>query len=449
MNSVPKIIPFNIIDRSYLISESDEANSTYFPMSPVTVVKLKTAFSHDVVVSAFQTIAKNYPQFRLGYSLDYEKTRWVKVPDSELEDYIATCVHTLENNRPIEDVLSESIQVNNERLSQPVNLFIAGEYLFFRIHHSFGDGKFFLLMTQYLLAELQGESIEKLPLSELWWKPIRQIVWQNIIQGILILWQFVKALFGYYQDYQHDIQDSPENNDRVPITSGSAMRIRFKTISADYLASLNELKQGISLNTLLQVIVGEQLQQLGLLKYPITYTIPVDLRRYLNDSKLIHPSNLATQIRIILEENSSLLKQCKTLQNEVSEQLQKRMPLAGILGEWLLVLSGNKSYQTVNRDWLMKSVYNDPRVFVLSNLGNIDPIFEPVDKLLADDFAPHILVPLMGSPSLVFVFNIHKNQGHITLTYDPQLFTEAQIENVLQVFEVPFLESIAQEFQLP
>lgn len=446
MSSAPETIPFNIIDRSYLISESDEANSAYFPMSPVTVIKLKTAFTEEKIVSALKTLATNYPQFRLGYSLDYENVCWVKVPDSELEDYLANCVHTLENNRSIEELLSESIQVNNEPLTQPVNIFLAGEYLFFRIHHSFGDGKFFLLMTQYLLAELQGESVEKLPLSNLWWKPIREIIWQNLIQGMLILGQFVKSLFGYYQDYQHDIQDNPENNNRAPITSGSAMRIRFKTISSDYLASLNELKQDISLNTLLQVIVGEQLQRLGLLKYPITYTIPVDLRRYLNNSGLIHPSNLATQIRITLKEDSSLLKQCLKLQNQVSEQLQKRQPLAGILGEWLLVLSGKKSYQSVNRDWLMKSVYNDPRIFVLSNLGNIDKIFEPVDKLLADDFAPHIVVPLMGSPSLVFVFNSHRNQGHITLTYDPQLFTETQIEKVLQVFEVPFLQSIAQAF---
>jgi NRPS condensation-like uncharacterized protein len=446
MSFAPKTIPFNIIDRSYLISEAETVNSAYFPMSPVTIIKLKRAFSQEAIITAFQTIATNYPQLRLGYELDYKNVRWQRVSESKLADYLAACVHVLADNRSIEELVEEAISVNNTPLSQPFNIFIARDYLFFRIHHSFGDGKFFLLLMQYLLAELQEETVDKLPLSNDWWKPIWRIIWQDLGQGSRILWQFVKSLLGYYHGYQQDTQEASSSHNRSPIVSGSAMKVRFKTISADCLAQLNDLKQGVSLNTLLQMMVSEQLLQLGMIGYPITYTIPVDLRRYLNDSALIHPSNLATQIRITLDEGDSLLQSCMNLQNRVVEQLQNRMPLVGIFGEWLLAISGNKTYQSVNRDWLLKSTHNDPRVFVLSNLGNIDAIFADVEPILAEDFAPHILVPLMGSPSLVFVFNTHKNQGHITLTYDPQVFSEVQIGHVLQIFENPFLENITHKF---
>jgi NRPS condensation-like uncharacterized protein len=258
------------------------------------------------------------------------------------------------------------------------------------------------------------------------------------------MWQFAKSLFAYYQDYQQDTQASPDNT-RLPIVSGSAMAVQFKSISPECLTILNDLKQNVSLNTVLQVLVSEQLKRLNLQEDPITYTIPVDLRRYLDDLSPYCPSNLSTQIRVKLDKAESFFEQTQNLQNQINEQLKKKTALASIPGEWLLLLSGRKRYQSVNRDWLLKSTYNDPRIFVLSNLGNLDTEFQNFLDILADDFSPHIVVPLMGAPSLVFSFNTFCGQGNIALTYDPQLYSPAQVEQILNIFDAPKLKTIAQE----
>lgn len=442
MSSAPRTIPFNIIDRSYLITESGEVNDKFFPMSVLTIVKLKEAVSQKMVVSALEQLTEKYPQLRLAYQLDYQNVRWERVAASDLANFTADCVHTVTDNQSIENFVANALSVNHEPLSQPLNIFISDRYLMLKMHHSFGDGKFMYLLMSLLLSELYDIPIENSPISDAWWKPIWRIIWQDMGQGSYVLWQFVKSLFNYYQDYQQETQDKFGNN-RSPILSGSAMDVRFKTISADGLALLNEARQNISLNTVLQVMVAEHLKQAGFQKSPITYTIPVDLRRYLTDANIFYPSNLASQIRITLAGEDSLSDQCVKLQQQVAEQLASKSALVAILGEWLLAMSGKKMYQSVNRDWLLKSTYNDPRVFVLSNLGKLEAFFAPFEDILADDFAPQIAVPLMGSPSLVFSFSTFHDKGNITLTYDPQLFSPDQIDDILSMFDSPHLLSFS------
>jgi NRPS condensation-like uncharacterized protein len=444
MSSAPKTIPFNIIDRSYLIPETEDIRGSYFPMSLISVVKLKAAISRKQLIIAWQTLNKKYPHLRLGYRLDYEKICWRYIPEAQLSEYLAACVHVVLDDEPIETILSRQIAINNEPLSQPVQIFIAGDYLFLRMHHSFGDGKFLYLLMQLLLSEVYGHKIVVNPISNIWWKPIWPVIWQNLGQGSRVFWQFTKSLFNYYQDYQQDIE-SDSGSTRLAIMSASPMAVRFKTISPDCLKMLNEVKQNISLNTLLQVIIAEQLKQLNLQENPITYTIPVDLRRYLHDSKSYYPSNLASQIRVTLNEELSWSERAASLQAQIGERLEKKMSLTSIFGEWLLLLSGKKTYQSVNRNWLLKSIHNDSRIFVLSNLGNLDSQFLGITDFLAEDFSPQLIIPLMGRPSLVFSFNTFCGQGNIALTYDPQIHHPVQIEEVLSLFDAPKLKIIAQE----
>lgn len=444
MSPAPETIPFNAIDHSYLIPETEDTQGNYFPMSPICVVKLKETVSKEQIITALQTLIEKYPQLRLAYLLDYEEICWRRVPDTQLSEYLDTCVHIILDDSPIETVLSKQIAINNEPLSQPVQIFIVSHYLLLRIHHSFGDGKFFNLMLQLLISELKGIDVGRVHLSKIWWKSIGTIIWDTARQGMAVMWQFAKSLFGYYQDYQQDTQ-SDASATRAPIKSASPMAVKFKTISPDYLKMLKESKQNLSLNTLLQVIVGEHLKRLNLQDEPITYTIPVDLRRYLKELKLYYPSNMASQIRVTLGNEQSLFKRAASLQTQINEQLEKRMALAAIPGEWLLLLSGKKNYQAVNRDWLLKSTHNDRRTFVLSNLGNLDNQFEMFKGIIADDFAPQIVIPLMGSPSLVFCFNTFCGQGNIVLTYDPQLYNQEQIDQVLSIFDTLELKNILQE----
>jgi hypothetical protein len=300
------------------------------------------------------------------------------------------------------------------------------------------------VLLQHILSELFGRHIDT-PLSKVWWKPIWRVIWQNMRQGSHVMWQFVKSLSGYYQDYHHDVQGNSATS-RIPIVSGSPMGVRFKSISADCLALLNDIKQDISLNTLLQVMIGEHLKKFNIQQEPITYTIPVDLRRYLSESDVYYPSNLASQIRITLPDTSSPVERIQILQQQISEKLQKKEPLVGIPGEWLLAMGGKKTYQAVNRDWLLKSTHNDPRVFILSNLGKLDSFFTPFEDVLAEVFLPQLVIPLMGSPPLVFSFNTLCHQGNIALTYDPQLFSSEQIDSVLSVFDSSKIHNFAKSF---
>lgn len=440
MSFAPRTIPFNIIDRSYLIPESDEVDSKFFPMSILMIVKLKEAVSQERIVFALEQLSTKYPQLRLTYKLDYQNVCWERVADADIADFIADCVHIVSDKPSIESFVANALSDNHEPLSQALNVFIADNYLVLKMHHSFGDGKFMYLLMSLLLSELYDIPIENSKLSNSWWKPVWRVIWQDIGQGSYVLSQFVKSVFNYYQDYQQETQDKSDNN-RSPIRSGSAMGVRFKTISADCLALLNEMKQNISLNTVLQIMIGEYLRQAGFQNSPVTYTIPVDLRRYFADADVFYPSNLASQIRVTLADEESLSEQCVKLQQQISEKLASKAALVAIPGEWLLAMSGKKTYQSVNRDWLLKSTYNDPRVFVLSNLGKLETFFSSLEDILADDFAPQLAIPLMGSPSLVFSFSSFRTRGNITLTYDPQLFSSTQIDDILSMFDSPQLLS--------
>jgi NRPS condensation-like uncharacterized protein len=444
MSFAPKTIPLNIIDRSYLITESDDGDARHFPMSLVAILKLKESVSQDRLITAFQALARKYPRLRLAYQLDYQGICWRRLPDAELDDYLAACVHVLPDNCPIETHIGQSIAVNNEALSQAINLFIADNYLLLRMHHSFGDGKFMILLLHLIVCELSGQAVSDFKFSNIWWKPIWRVVWQNLGQGSQIIGQFVKSMFSSYQDYKQDTQNSTENK-RSPIVSGAPMAVRYKIISAENMALLNEAKHSLSLNTVLQVMIGEHLKRLKFQDEPISYTIPVDLRRYLADANSYYPSNLASQVRITLAEGGTVAQRCTVLQKQITEHLQKKAPLIGVPGEWLLALAGKKTYQAVNREWLLKSTHNDPRRFVLSSLGKLDAVFSASADLLAEDFAPQIAVPLMGGPALVFCFNSFQGRGHITLSYDPEVFASAEIDEILCIFDTPYIQNIAEQ----
>jgi NRPS condensation-like uncharacterized protein len=443
MSAAPQTIPFNIIDRSYLITESDEANAQHFPMSLIAAIKLKEGVSHSQLVAAFQSLARKYPQLRLAYQLDYQAVCWRRIADEALDKHLAACVHELPDNCPIEGQIGELIAENNTELSQPVNLFIAGDYLLLRWHHSFGDGKFLFLMLYLLVCELSGRKGSGFQFANVWWKPSWRVSWENPLQGSLIMGRFVKSLFSSYQDYKQDTQDKAEKK-RSPIVHGSPMAVRCRVISAENMAILNKAKGDFSLNTLLQVMIGDQLQRLKIQEEAVTYTVSVDLRRYLRDAESYYPSNLASQVRIRIAEGT-FPERCAALQKQLTEDLQKGMPLVNVPGEWLLALGGKKTYQAVNRDWLLKSTENDPRRFVMSNVGKLDALFAGVADLLAEDFAPQIAIPLMGGPTLVFCFNSFRQQGTITLSYDAQVFSSAQIDEIMCLFDTEQIEHVAQQ----
>src|SRR5262245_23789789 len=87
----PNTIAFNSIDRNYLIPEAPDSD-TYFPMSIITVLELKTVPRVESVIHTLHLLVQHFPQLRLGYRLQPEKSWWVRVSDEELAAYLATCV---------------------------------------------------------------------------------------------------------------------------------------------------------------------------------------------------------------------------------------------------------------------------------------------------------------------------------------------------------------------
>jgi hypothetical protein len=226
--------------------------------------------------------------------------------------------------------------------------------------------------------------------------------------------------------------------------TGSPMGVRLRLLSSNVMQSLTDLRLElsktsgvrISLNTLLQVLIGRRLMQLGIGGSCPTYTIPVDLHRYLRDPSEFYPCNLVTQIRIkaIAGPAQDLCADCIELQRQVDHRLAHAEPLANLLSEALLGLS-DSAFTRTYRAWLLQSINTDKRPFVLTNLGNLDAHFDPLRSFVDMTAGIFLAVPLMAGPHLVFSFSTLGTQGHLTTTYDPRVFSADQVEHIHDLFD--------------
>jgi hypothetical protein len=198
----------------------------------------------------------------------------------------------------------------------------------------------------------------------------------------------------------------------------------------------------ISFNTLLQVLIGEALYTITGDPSPITYTIPVDLSRYLDDTTF-YPGNVASQIRVTLPQQADVAAQCRALQAAVQRQLEQGTPLANLPNEWLLRLAGDRRYDRVNRNWLIASTMTDPRRFVLSNLGDMTRRFAAHRDILDFSRGIHVAIPLMGGPGIVICASTLDQRLNLTITYDPQRYDERHLDAITRVFDPHTLDELA------
>jgi hypothetical protein len=452
MTKLPQTIKFNTLDRVFLIPETDDPQGMYFPMSLAAAVLLKSPPRSDDMIRAVKAVERKFPQFRLGYKLDFLHTCWRRVSAEQLEAYLASLVITGPADVPLERQISTAIRTNIVPLEQPIQIILAGQAIIVRQHHSFGDGKFlFRLLQQLLLALYDPDTFEKLPdLPMRWTIPLWRVIAQSPRQTARVLSGWIKSFTSSYQEFQHDMAAPTAERLLDPIRSNAEMHVCLKTIRPEILSKINELRTTsagtkLSLNTALQVIIAHRLIELGLMEPTIPYTIPVDLHRYLNDPGAFYAGNLASQIRLSTtkREKLDLVADCLEIQQRVDEQLANYGPLLYAPSEILLALNDGM-YKKVNRGWLLNSTNTDPRFFVLSNLGNFDAEY----GLLAPwvDLAKGIYlgIPLMGAPHLVVAFTSTVGQGNLTLVYDPRVMSTEQINTLLQVFDTP--EWLMQKF---
>ncbi len=125
----PQSIRFNDIDRNYLIPETDDPDGPYFPMSLVIGMTLIKPLLTSDVVKGLKRVNAKYPQFRLGYKLDYKHDRWLKLVAGALDQHWTTLVNEHQRAADVATLLSEQLPENISPLSQPLSHFQSASLL--------------------------------------------------------------------------------------------------------------------------------------------------------------------------------------------------------------------------------------------------------------------------------------------------------------------------------
>ena len=448
----PQSIRFNDIDRNYLIPETDDPDGPYFPMSLVIGMTLTKPLSAPDVVEGLKRVNAKYPQFRLGYTLDYRRDRWLKLGAGALDQHWTTLVNEHQREADVATLLSEQLPKNINPLSQPLSIDIYKNTVIFKVHHSFADGRFVMLMLPYiLLAALDESAFDALPTLSLGYSlPVWRVVWQTPRQGLEILVNWFKTLSAQVEEFKGPA-NKPNLPRAEPVKSGTPMSVSCQIINQDVMELLDKLRKDIpgptkiSLNTLVQIIIAQRLIELGLEDTTPTLTVPLDLKRYLKQSQKLYPGNLASQIRIPLPlgEMPDFAEACRTLQLQIDDRIQRKFALVGMPGEWLLALGGRKLYRKVNRDWLIGSNSTDPRFFIISNLGKLDQELGPLMPFIDPNAPIGFGIPLMGAPPLVIALLVVEGKGHLTMTYNPSVLSQPQIEDILRALGPEWLNNHA------
>jgi hypothetical protein len=444
---LPQSIPLNAIDRAFLIPETEDIHGPHFPVSIVGAIKLKKPLEPESLIRAVSELDRRFPQFRLGYTLDYERARWQRVPEDQLGAYLASLVQVIPDSGDLAQTLSMEIRTNNVPLSRPFLLKIHGHDLILKMHHSMGDGTFMAMLTMFLLLALFNppmfERLPDLPMN--FGLPVWKLIGQSREQAVRICVGWLKMLVGYFRGYQRE--PLPDRPKLAPIVSGSEMCVALKIAPAESVALLREIKSAlpgetqISLNTLLQVLIAERLIEMGLIAPPPIYTLPIDLHRYLRRASDFHAGNLLGQIKIKTTARPSfdIVAECIEIQTRLDRDLETSAPLFILPMALLFGLAGRKTNDRYNREEMLAGINTDPRFFVMSNFGNLN--------LRAKQFADYLdlshgifaAFPLMGGPRIVMVFHIMANQGNLTMIYDPRALSAAQVDDIAALFNKDWL----------
>ncbi|MEP7288991.1 MAG: hypothetical protein ABI947_24825 [Chloroflexota bacterium] len=442
--NLPQTIRLNAIDQGYILPETDDDSGPHLPMSAAAALTLRSAPSHTWVVRALGEMEHRFPQLRLGYRLDTSKNIWRCVPAAELDTYFASLVTVHPEPIDLSEALTHAIR-RNPPLPAPIAITLYGNQLIVQMHHSFGDGRFLLQLIFFLiLAIFDSAQFEQLPdLPMRFRAPLWRVVWQNLGQAKEVFAGWLRLLPDYVKTPTAD----PDKTPMEPIHSGSEMGVALKILPAEVIAGIEAVRlelsrtDKISFNTFLQVLVAHRLAELGLMTLPATYTIPVDLHRYLKPRGQYLPGNLASTLTVktSTRPEPDLLADCIELQKQVIVQLHQRMPLANLPNEWLLRLGGNRTYKRMTQQWMATAINADPRFFVLSNVGNFDDEYKLIASYIEWSCGAFGAVSLMGAPHLILSFGMAAGQGSLSLVYDPRVLTEAHIEAIVEMFSPEWL----------
>src|SRR5262245_7730562 len=158
----PQRIPFNAIDRYYVIPETDDLSGVHFPMSLTITCRLIARPTANQVRIALRCLNERFPQFRLGYTLDAVRQQWLRLPNGDLPAYFDRMV--IEDDAPAEELIGDALRANITPLSQPLRIVLHEDCITLHIQHSFGDGRYLATLLGYLLVAIfEPQRLEKLP----------------------------------------------------------------------------------------------------------------------------------------------------------------------------------------------------------------------------------------------------------------------------------------------
>ncbi|MEO1287558.1 MAG: hypothetical protein AAFV93_07305 [Chloroflexota bacterium] len=444
---IPQTIPLNIIDRVFFVPQGNDYHGDYFPTSFARVTRLKYPVPPEAFVHALKLVDDRFPQLRIGYRINPEQVVLERVPDHERDAYFESLVRPLYSNDSSDDIIADLISHNTEPLGSLINIFYRDDELYIKMFHIIGDARHLATFTHYYFTALfMPEQFEKLPaLEDNFWSPIWKIIWHHPQQAFNILsrtalnvaqrvWRFVRELVGTKKPTVKQLE-------RNPMVSGSPVGVITSIVEEDGLQALFEARkhiipdEKISLNNLMLIELAMRLQRKGYLKQKVTYSIPVDLRRYREGDKAFYPGNLVSQIRVTINQKKPA-KIARLLQQRTAKQLKRYTPLVGMPFEWVMNLLPRKVYDGLHQSWSLNRHLNPERFFVLSNVGSLDKVYGRFGEFV--DLNMHGALAPMDTPLIVILSTI-EGRGQISTSFDPNLISHDDVRDIIDFNNQPLL----------
>jgi NRPS condensation-like uncharacterized protein len=434
----PHYLPLNVNDRQFLVPETDDfAHGPYLPMTPITVVRLKSIPSVEVLQDALILLDNNCPQFRLSYTLDPIFPRWIRVSEENRMEYLKGLVLKAEVDT-LDEHISTYINHNLYPFESPIKVFICNDSLCVHRYHPFGDGRFVSQLVACLLMALYKPECLK-QVNGRFSVPLREVVMSSVPQTIKVSGYMAKRMFqkatSYFSGFTSPSTrvDSDQSVYQATV-SGTKMSVLHVEIPPDRMSQIRSIvqslptKQRISLNTYWQIYFAFRMNELGFVDWPIELTAQVNLRRYLKNPSSYYPGNCIGNIRLAINK-AAFVDACSDYQARLAKQIDSAYPLTDTVGTWLLSLAGDPFFKRAMRDWYLKISPRENRFFTLSNIGRVDDIFEPVSEYILPDV--RFFIPIMGSAPLVIAFSSLNDHGHFSVTYKSDILSKDDVLHIL------------------
>jgi hypothetical protein len=453
----PEKIPLNIVDRQFLIPETDDDYGAYLPMATGSIFQTDRLYTTDEVRQTLIRINDSLPQLRIGYKLNLAPPYWVRVEEDMLEQHFDRMVETHELSTTINEYITQNMRTNIDPISEPLRVVLFENYICIQCSHVFGDGRFLIRLTSVFLHALyhpDDDLAKTIPFEQNYHFPMGKVVFANPRQSWLVARQLIPRTLqkvyryaikttGFNANHSTPNGNTPEPGEitRDPIRSGSAMGFAPYQISPAEMQELHTIRKNllpgksISITNFLQMHFALRMVELGYTQWPIEFTITLDLSRYLNNPQEFYPGNRMSSFSLLLDEDK-VPDVYNTLQERSDQLLRSAYALADIPGNWMLAAMGDKAYKQANRQWWVNSAHTESRFFHFVNLGILDPYFPTTLEKLPSDIKMYI--SLMGGPPLLIGFYTVKNHGTLTFVYDPQVLSLDDIEAIRGDLGTPY-----------